>query len=260
MPGCNMPNTRKHKVWLAVALSAALLLPCRHTPALLHLTQMTLQMLRGSAVVQQTPAIPVQAEDGSQCSSLDHTMKCQVNMLNLRMRLARLCCKQCHAHWSLQLLYTIRHGWYGTHSEVAVTVNSDSNSNSNCTSNSTCNSKRDSNSNSCEPCDCLQIIIANYIFTAAFTVEVLLQATARNLIIGPNGDPPPSPPSPTFPAPCLFLCAQKAVSFEHNCKHELSLCICTTLQIHNLHHTAVTWYVSCYSYAVCITLQVHSMH
>ena len=37
-------------------------------------------------------------------------------------------------------------------------------------------------------CD-LQIIDANYFFTAAFTIEVLLQSIAKNFILGPNGMP-----------------------------------------------------------------------
>ena len=41
----------------------------------------------------------------------------------------------------------------------------------------------------------LQIIIANYFFTAAFTIEVLLQSIAKNVIIGPNGKPPVVPSS-----------------------------------------------------------------
>ena len=36
-------------------------------------------------------------------------------------------------------------------------------------------------------CSTLQIIYANYFFTAAFTLEVLLQALAKNFILGPNG-------------------------------------------------------------------------
>ena len=35
----------------------------------------------------------------------------------------------------------------------------------------------------------LQIINANYFFTAAFTIEVLLQSIAKNFILGPNGKP-----------------------------------------------------------------------
>ena len=35
----------------------------------------------------------------------------------------------------------------------------------------------------------MQIINANYFFTAAFTIEVLLQSIAKNFILGPNGKP-----------------------------------------------------------------------
>ncbi len=35
----------------------------------------------------------------------------------------------------------------------------------------------------------MQIIDANYFFTAAFTIEVVLQSIAKNFIIGPNGEP-----------------------------------------------------------------------
>ena len=34
----------------------------------------------------------------------------------------------------------------------------------------------------------MQIIDANYFFTAAFTIEVVLQSIAKNFIIGPNGE------------------------------------------------------------------------
>ena len=35
----------------------------------------------------------------------------------------------------------------------------------------------------------MQIIDANYFFTAAFSIEVVLQSIAKNFIIGPNGEP-----------------------------------------------------------------------
>ena len=38
-------------------------------------------------------------------------------------------------------------------------------------------------------CADMQIIDANYFFTAAFTIEVVLQSIAKNFIIGPNGEP-----------------------------------------------------------------------